>query len=519
MAPALVTLVAVLTVASPHPTEVRLRGNVVLVDEVYRAVVDLPPDAAVDAPAATLLRDQLQSFLHEAGYELATVSVEPSGDAFEVDVDEGRLERVVWHGRLTVQTVRFQLGLKLPQEVFNRPALDREVARLSSALGISRVWYELRPTEEIAHVGPQLEELPTIKGMELVKPRQRWELHIYFEEKEWDTGLGADLRTGYADGLEVGVNYQGEGLLFKSDRWRTAASAGAGLRNRVHDDALYPMFSRGFAELRWYSPPLLHRTRPLIWLRGEGIARQRHDLGVENYFNTSADASVHLDYEFRKGVHLSLGGGFRWRRLFAIHAAEGLLLPPGIDAENERERTFALLRGELVFDASTQGRWDRRHELWFEARHFFAITDPHYGEARAAYQRVFPFGWHDLIVKARGAWLWGEVVFHDEELVSGYHLRAVFGNEWARRVASQQSEFRFSITRDLYKLSLFHDVAVFGRVDRQTGAEELVVGNSFGPGFHALVEGVLQFDLYVAFGFNSRREFDAGVAALLLKVF
>lgn len=500
-------------------SQLRVRGNVVFLDEVYQALAApvLGEVAKVDDASSELLRQRLLGFLNAAGYELASVRVRPEGGRFVVDVDEGRLEKVVWRGRLTVQTVRFKLALNLPHDVFNRPALDREMRSLAAKLGMARAWYELVPTEEVEHLGPQLEQLPTINGHELVKPRQQWELHIFFTEKEWDTGLGLDLRTGYADGLELGVNYQGEHLLVQNDRWRAAASGGAGLRNHLVNDRLYPAFSRAFAEMRWYTPPVFRRARPLLWIRGEALMRQRVDLNIENYWNTNADGSAHLDYEFQKGLHLSLGGGFRWRRLFGFFVPEGYERPPTV-GDNHRMRTFALLRTELVFDTE-QPRWDRRHQLWAELRHFFALRDPSYGEARAAYQRVWAFGWHDLVVRARGAWLWGEVVFHDEELVSGYHLRAVFAHEWVRRVASNQTEFRFSVTRDQYKVSLFHDVAVFGKIDRYTGAEQMVVGNSFGPGFHALVEGMLQLDLYLAFGFTSDRRFDAGVSVLLHKVF
>lgn len=500
------------------PLRLSFRGNTVLFDEVYLAVLSLPEDARANEVTAALVRSQLLAFLHKSGFELAHVLVRPNGDALMVDIDEGALEKVVFRGQLTVQTLRLKLALNLPHDVFNRPALERELDALARQLGIERVWFELVPTEEVKHVGPQIEQLPDLPGLALVKPRRAYELHIFTAEREWDTGFGLDLRSGFPDGLELGANYQGQGLLFAADRWRVAASGGGALRERIADERLYPSFSRGFAEIRWYSPPLVARmARPFIWLRAEAIERQRPDLGVEDYFHATADGSLHLQYALARDFDVSLGGGFQWRRLFGFKPSPGVELAPTV-FESERMRPFALLRTHVVFGGD-EARWDRRHELNAEARQYFGLRDPWYGEGRLAYQVVRSFGWHDLWLRANGVWLWGEVLLHNEEPVAGRHLRAVFGQQYVRRVGSASAEFRFSVTRDLYKISVFHDAAVFGAIDRATGEERLLVGNSFGPGFHALIEGMLQLDLYLAFGFDTQRRFDSGVHASLLKVF
>ncbi|MFZ5472273.1 MAG: hypothetical protein ACOZIN_22805 [Myxococcota bacterium] len=495
---------------------VRIQGNFVMPDPVYLAVLQLPKGATADAQTAATVQEQLTRFLKRSGYELANVSALARDGGIEVHLDEGRLEKIVFRGRLTLQNVRFKLALAVPHEVFNRPALEREVKELAAKVGLQKVWFELVPTAAVSHVGPQLEDLGTVRGHALVHPRQPFELHVFFDESEWNVGPGVDIRAGYFDGLELGLNYQDKHLLLTDDRWRAAFSAGVGLRNRIPDDAYYLAFSRAAGELVWYAPPIL-ATRPFVWVRAEGTGRQRKDLGLENYLNFAADASLNLQWKLGPRHTFSLGGGMQHRGLSGFALAPGVEPVPGL-VDTERLRSFALLRADGVFDDGGE-RWDRRHELTLEGRHFFAIRDPVYGEGRLSYQKVFGFGWHDLWLKAKGTWLWGEVLFHNEEPVAGLHLRGVFGERYVRRVASGSAEFRFSLTRDLYKLSLFHDLAVWGEVDRVTGAELLSVGNSFGPGFHALIEGMFQLDLYLAFGFASGRRRDIGVTAILQKVF
>lgn len=498
---------------------VRISGNKALPEDVYLAVLKLPEGAAATGETAELVRSQLEAFLFKSGYDLAKITASVEGAQVNVALNEGRLEKIVFRGRLSLQSIRFKALLALPNDVFNRPLLERQMRELQARLAIDHVWYELVPTESIRHMGPQVTNLGTFKGVELVSPQQPWELHIFFGDKEWFTGPGVDLRAGYFDGLELGGNYQGANGIFPEDRFRAALSAGAALRNRVSDGEIYPYFSRTAYELIYFGPHGL--VRPVVSTFGELVARQRFDLNLENYFNAQIDGAVHLQRQLSANQTVSLGGGARFQRMFGFREAEGLTKPLSVAELGdsfERLRPFAHLNVDLVFELP-DNRWDRRHALLVDARHFFAVRDPVFGEARAFYQRVWDWGWHDIWLKARGAVLWGEVPFHYEELVAGTHLRSVFGDTYVRKVGSVGGEFRFSVTRDVYKVSLFQDVASWGELDRVTGAETVRVGTSFGPGFHALIEGMLQVDIYLAFGIDSAGRFDTGVAALLNKVF
>lgn len=513
---ALLVLLAAAEQPALTPEEyLRFHGNRALPDEIYLAALNLPEGARPDEATAKLVHDQLESFLYKAGYDLANVTTVVNGELIDVELNEGRLEKIVFRGKLSLKTIRFKLLFSVPQEVFNRPLIERQLREYSQKLDIDHVWYELVPTEAVKHVGPQVENLGEIQGHELVHPLEPYELHVFFSDPEWWTGVGVDVRSGYFYGLELGPNYQGKSLLFEDDRYRVAGSAGVGLRQRISDNRIYPAFSRGAAEAIWYGPEVF--VRPIVSLQGEVVELQRKDLGLENYWNAQADAAVHVQRQLARGKTVSLGFGMRYLHLWGFRAADGLEVPPFLK-EVERYRTFADLGADLLFDVPSQ-RWDRRHELTVDVRHFFAIKDPFYGEARLFYQKVFELGWHDLFVRGRGVYLWGEVPIHYEELVAGTHLRSVFADTYVHRVASASGEFRFSITRDVYKVSFFQDVAVYGALDRATGQEDLRVGTSFGPGFNALIEGMLQLDMYLAFGFDSTGRFDSGVAVILQKVF
>ncbi|MDF1566245.1 MAG: hypothetical protein P1V51_24650 [Deltaproteobacteria bacterium] len=499
----------------------RIHGNILFSEEVYRSILRSSLNGEVpglDEATAGLVQQKLEGFLHGAGYQLAAVRARVDGETIDVQVDEGRVEKVVFRGKLTVKTLRFKLALRVPHDVYNRLELEREGALLAEELGIDSVRFELVPTKDVEHLGPQLESLGHVQGHSLIGPRRPYELHVFFGRSAWNTGLGLDLKLDPYNGLQLGLNYQGKGLIFQEDRFRVAGSGGARLASRLHDERRYPAFSRGLAELKWLTPPLFGgRTRPFLWLRADVTSRQRPDLDLERYFNTDLEASLDIQHEFTEGLTLELGGGIRRRYLFGLRPRSGATLDPLL-APDERVDPFAMVRTELVFDTGAE-RWDRRHELVAEARRIFTLDRDSYNVFHYQYQWVVDLGWHALWLRSRGVWMRGSVPFHDEHPVGGPYLRGVFQESFARQAVSASADLRFSITRDLYKLGAFVDGALFGELDRGGGTAAPAHGVSFGPSFHALIEDMLQLDVFVAFGFASGDRFEAGAAVGLKKVF
>ena len=78
-----------------------VHGNKVLLTEVYAALADLSANDVVDDDTAREVQQRLLTFLRKSGYELAEVQVRADPDGFDVTVDEGQLEKVVFRGRLT----------------------------------------------------------------------------------------------------------------------------------------------------------------------------------------------------------------------------------------------------------------------------------------------------------------------------------------------------------------------------------------------------------------------------------
>jgi hypothetical protein len=509
-----------LALLAQAPVQLEIRGNLVLPEGVYLSVLKAPPGPPT-LEKVNELRAQAEAFLEGAGYSLANVDGHLEGAAIVLTVDEGQLEKVVFRGRLTLQMVRLKLALDVPHGVYNRPALERQLHRLSQDLGIEEPQLELVPSRVVGHSGPQVDSLGplgTIGGATLVHPLQQYELHVLFRDREWGQGLGLDLRVTYFDGLELGVNYQGAGLLLEDDRWRVGVMGGAGLRREIVNGGFYVFPSRVFAEAVWYTPAV-SSVRGFLWLRWEGLARQRPDLGLENYLTSNTELSIDLEARPLPAMRVFVGFGLQHFYLLDERGPLGRGFTP---ADQQRWRGFVQLGVDYVFDDGS-ARWDRRHAIELQGRLWNNLADApgrlSYSEVRLAWQRVTPFGWHDLWLRARGTWLLGDILY-PFEVPLGDSLRALsFGDVFVRSVGSLSAEFRFSLTRDLFKLGLFVDAAAFGEVNRITGAQVPRFGMAFGPSFHALIEGMFQLDLALSLGLLTTGAFNTGVYAVLVKVF
>lgn len=497
-----------------------VRGNLVLPDAVYRTVLGAqagPPTMAL----VDQLVDRTTAFLHDSGYRLAAVDGHIEGSTVVLTVNEGLLDRVVFRGRLTFQMIRLKLALDLPHEVYNGPHLAAQLVTLARQLGIDTPSYELVPSAVVRHEGPQVDTLGplgTIIGVTLVKPRQQYELHVFFTEREWNVGFGFDVRTSYFDGLELGGNYQGRDLLFKDDRWRVALMGGAGLRRDIPTANFYVFPSRVFAEAQYFTPALARVVRSFLWLRSEGLARQRPELRLENVYSVNSELSANVQVQPLPELRLAVGFGVQHFYLAGEQAPAGD--PPLPARVDQRWRGFVRLGVDVLFDDG-YARWDRRHALELEGRLFtnlFEFETVNYSEVRLVYQKVFALGWHDLWIRSRGVWLSGDVLYPFEEAL-GEHLRSVFGDVYTRAALGAKVEFRYSLTRDLFKLGAFLDGAAYSQRDALTGRGVPRFGLAAGPSFHALVVGMFQLDLAVSFGVLSTGRFNTGLYAVVVKVF
>jgi hypothetical protein len=510
----LAAAVSAFLLVSAQEDLIEVHGNLVFFDEVYIALAHLPYDAMASEENAALAEERIIDFLARAGYELARVEAEVRGDRIHLVIDEGRLARMVFRGRGTFTALQLRLAVVLPHLVFNRPEFEHQLEAVSAELGIQGATWEIRPVEGMEHSGLQIEELPLVPGRPL-RFGGTHELFVDLPRTDRLSGLRFDV--GFDSFVvKLAGGFRSRGVLLPDDRLDTAASFGIRIFEGVGiTDDTKVNFNQAAASVSFYAPSFTNSIRPLVEGGADIIRRKREDLLVQEYWWNRFWGSLHLAYEVVEGIEVSAGGGLEHRNLFRAQQAN--LPPTGLEvADVQKLLGFISLDGDLVFNPGSL-RQDRLHHLRIASRQYFG--EP-FGAINLRYQNVWPFGWNDVWVKVAGAFRWGNFTLADEEPMAGHYLRGVFGEKiYTSTIGALQLEFRYSLSRDDLKISLFHDLAVFEESERAHNNPVMRVGDSVGVGLHALLLDIFQFDAYLAGGFISDGNSTFGLAISLSKAF
>jgi hypothetical protein len=493
---------------------VELHGNVLFDELVYRSVLDLPESARATPADALAVSAKLLGFLRRAGYDLATVRAKVQGEQIAVDVDEGRLDKIIVFGEGIMETFRFKLELSMPAGVFNRPALERQLRVLADRYRLRHYSYQLMPAAVQQNGGPQIDQLE-LPG---IRPGLRYELHILIATSPWSRGFSPEVSIGSPEGLGVGGQYREQDFWVPDDRWELRARVAGAVRQHLDADSSQPVLTRAFGQGQWLSPPVLTESlRPALTVRADLLSLQRSDLRLDSFhqatFSASFDASV-----FRPRAMVAVGVGVERRFLLSLVKASGA--NPLIDeTPRAQTRPYVEAIAEVVFNPG-ELRTDRKNLLDVEAR---AYTGSASSEKalwlRGAYQRRFPFGWHELWWQVRGTLRAGGVLFPDEESIGG-HLHGPFGtSDFALKLASTGLELRYSLLRDVVKLGVFYDQVLFGAIDRTANVQSLKSAGAGGPALHLLLADEFQIDVYVAVGWKTDGAADYAPSLVLRQVF
>ena len=494
------------------------RGNAVLVEDVYRSVLELPATARPTEATARLVAQHLRKFLRNAGYELATVSAQLADGQIVIDLDEGKLDKIIFVGGGVVETLRLKLDLHLPENVYNRPELERQLRKLADRVGLAEFAYEVVPVEGPSKsLGPQLDDIEQLGEILLFQPGRAYELHILVTPGPYHPGVSPELEITSLEGGGVGATYRGAKLVFDEDRFVLSGRVAGGVRDRLGDRSSYATFTRLLAEAGWDSPPLRGSVRPSVRGRVDLSDRQRADLRLESFRFATLEAQLLARVEPANTLRLSLGIGVERRLLFGATRATGAVIETSPVAQTrpfgEASLRARLNPGEL--------RRDRAHELQLEARLYGRADPAHASTVRllGLYQKVFTFGWHELWIEGRGSLREGDVLFPEEESIGGDALRGPFGSEYVRKLTSLGVEVRYSLLRDILKLGLFHNGVLFGHVDRLTNSEKPLFADAFGLGVHALILDSFSLDAWFGFGLSSDGRKDHGAALAIRQAY
>jgi hypothetical protein len=496
-------------------------GNVGLVEDVYRTVADLPSGTEATSATARAVASRLQTFLRDSGYVLATVGARAEGDQIVVDIDEGRLDKIIFLGGGAFETLRLRLELNLREGIFNKPELERQLRALQRRLGLGEFTYEVVPIAHVEPPGLQLDLESIGQPGRLAAARRPYELHVRLQPGALHPGISPELEVDSLEGGGVGATYQSGRLLNEEDRYRIGGRVAGAVRGRLDGSGSYFTFTRFLGDAEYDGPAIARILHPSLRTRVDLSDRQRSDLHVEAFRFATLEAEVQLLFLPLPELRASLGIGAQRRLLYSVEPQTGVPLVAGPQYSLADTRTYADATLSLVFDPESI-RLDHHHQLVLAARLYDSPRSGDTGALHlsASYQKMWHLGWNELWLETQGISRTGFVAFPEEASVGGSEfLRGPFGAEYTRRVIALDFEYRVSLWRDVFKLGLFHNAAAYSRLDRTSGAESLVGANSVGLGAHLLIIDEFQLDARYGVGWTSGGKFDSGGALAIRQAF
>ncbi|MFO0728704.1 MAG: hypothetical protein U1E65_33310 [Myxococcota bacterium] len=508
------------------------RGNLALSSEVYRTVLalaaaDVPPGGlepvltgtvtppipdprdVVVGPDPVLLREAsrteeiISDFLLASGYDLAEVKATVEGGHVVVNIDEGRLDKIIFVGQSVFRSLELQLTLGLPGRVYNRPLVERRLEEIRETFGIKRTHYEVAPVQRDEDPAFDFKNPPLIKGLKFDSRGQPHELHIYLEYEDRSTGLILNLGLGPPDGLAMIGDYTFEDVFLKDARLALSATFGLRVTDLIDNNVDRVPLSRARFAASWYTPSFVsEHLRGFLALEADLKGRVRTDIGLNTYFDLPLRASVNLEFHNKEALSFSLGGGVEQGFLFRVKEIAGATIPTEVSSTpDKRLRPMLTLNAHFQLNPS-ELRKDRANDLNLSAVVYPEIVAKGaLGQVKIRFRYTKLLGFDEFRLRATGSVLLGQEVYYEQFPMSEYLLRAAYLDIWASRATGLGMEYRIALSRDFFKIGIFNDVAVAHGIYPDNSAVH--VFESFGLSMHLLLFDSFQLDAFGGVGFSN----------------
>lgn len=511
--------------ADEPPYPVIIHGSEALSLEVLLEVLDVDPSEPLSEELAEQLRRRLTHYYHGRGYTLARVWSRIHEGCLYLTIDEGKLEKIIVRGSaggITALMVRWLV--ELPYDVYNEPLLNTQLDIIRQRFGISEMDIEIWRSPRVRQVGFQLSAVDRNLFSEEVAT---WELHLVLAPSR-GSGPSIGVLSSPDYGVTPYAQYNRAGVFFADNRDRLGLLMETGYYTRrdLNRDRYVLRLTHVQLGARYDFPAIGGVLRFFTDNHVQTSSYQRPDLPLDEYWRFTVHNSANIGLDLTRGFTISFGGGLEHTSLFGIKPVAGR---PFEISPFSNERYFATAGFDLNLTPD-EVRLDQQEIL--TARYcFYHLDISRWHRLSATYRRHQPIGYHDFILAAQFLYTFGATPFYDEVSLGGPLMRSFFkGRYYVDRAGWMTMEMRASLWKDIIKIGIYHDLAVFGRITHDPKAlgrsrytladevEEYALANSFGPGFHWLVFDTFQFNFYTAFGF-APHGFDISYYFTFRKVF
>ncbi|RJO66294.1 MAG: hypothetical protein C4523_13040 [Myxococcales bacterium] len=481
--------------APPTPAEIEpvITGVNLLTQAAVRQAAGPAPSNGRPGPWAEGAIKRILHLYHTRGYIYARAWYRASpDDLLRIDIDEGRMAGIVFLDASVEESFVFRMAITLPGDVYHKPMIDDAMKRLLQNNKDTLV--------DLSYNVVDRSELVTNILGDIVPARELQIKLVHKRRLGWM--IEANLNSTY--GLVPGVRFLAEGMIAKDDRFYTWLDVAVPYRRLLSEPDPKFTWVHGLLGLHYQLPALVDGLLvPGVETEAELSYYARTDIGFASLRSGRWLGVGELGFYILPPL-LELVVGVGATNTYVFNVAR---LPPDPTGQptitpGERSLQRYLVRTSLILDMDSEEklRTARKRTLRIEETLSFSQSARLLSDSRVAFQYPFQFGLHDLILRARGLYLAGDVLFWDEQPLSGPSMRAFFGDRyWVRETVQAEIAFRGAVYRDKVKLGVFNDIAGFRDASRP--GRPFAGADAFGPSVHFVFLDQFSLDLYYAFGF------------------
>ncbi len=507
---------------------IRLKGNVVVpADELWSAM-GVNPTATITPRLAQRVRQRLKNHYWKQGYTLAHVDSALEDGQLVLTVFEGQLEKILIFSRSNLEKFLINLTLDLPGKVFNTNRLTEMTKTVEKRYGLKNVEWKLVKKSGYNERKATVQLTDVTGGYFFNDKASPYELHILIARKSGGRrgGPGFGARMMLPKGFNPYAYYKDYDLLFDNDEWLSRMEFGLYYTTKINrpsptitsphkgwenvDPLLTYLGMDGYYYLpQWWD---FLRIGPEVSL---GLtSRGRADLPLDLYRDFSTQAVLNLDFQVTHFLRVIPGFGFDYHTIFGINEVPEEFLTADQNIFHlvpyQEWRWFPRLM--LEFNTGKElFRLDRGHRATLEYLYRHGSTGNHYHLFKGEWKNTWDLGYDEITPRVRGVGTLGDMPFYDNLPLSSYAFKASTSH-YVENALELSLEYRLSLVRDVFKISVFHDAALFRRLyqrsDGQGGADQVdtnrtvAFAHAFGPGLHVLIWDLWQFDIYGAFSLD-----------------
>ncbi len=486
--------------AQQNKKEVHIKGLKIFTEEMLireAGLQNLPTGTAAFDKAAKALESHLQ----KSGYTIAKAFlVEETDRSLIIFLDEGRIEKIIYHDLNTINTLRVRFFFQLPQNVYNEKLIKEKLLWMKEHFGLKSADAKLVPVRDYSNSFFQIDrELSSISSdvinfplIDNYHPRYNLEITIERFPPSELRGITYGFSTSYSKGLIPYLQYNIPSVFSDKDRAQMQARAGIlyGLDREFENP---PRWTFMEFSSRYILPHIFEdRFTPSIAGYVYRSWTSRKDLGLSEYEYLIMRGTLSPGVTLFEKLQTTLGYGvervYRYKSKPMDDATPRIVTSDTID-----DWTFIEARISLdLFPWSLR----RLIERSFNAVYTYYMNDVSFNKFTFNGVIEFEFENFDILsFRSSNVLLSQHTPFYYEESVEGRTFKGFQGRSFhTRKIARLSASYRFSIYRDYLFVGAYCDGTIFkGSGYDLEGTQK---GGAYGLSAHIIFFDQFEFNSY-----------------------